>query len=125
MRLGETDRVAAEAKFNLPPPSEASVSAVRSQQFEFKFDELPPGEYDLRFEFERSDGTAGRTKTPPIIVVEESSRERDLLWVDLRWLVRTTDKTAAVSAPRATPRVEDKKRSGSRRKGSRIIARKP
>ncbi|MDH3745018.1 MAG: tetratricopeptide repeat protein [Acidobacteriota bacterium] len=123
MLLGETDRVAAEARFDLAPPRVTSDGTVRSQPFEFKFGELASGEYNLHFEFERPDGDPSRVTTQPIIVAEESTRERDLLWVDLRWLVRAQDKAAPIDVPLATTRARKEKPPSSRRNGSRIIAR--
>ena len=85
------------------PSAEAGIEAVALSggedltvvEVRFTPPELAPGEYSLTVELAEM---AGRSAAANVIVVEPENRGSELLWTDLRWLVRPADAASPAAA---------------------------
>ncbi len=118
-----SDAPVATAPAELTPaersPTEPDTAALAALVASFVLPEdVPPGEYALRFELGEAAATGRPSTATPVFVLGEQTLERELLWTDLRWLKNAAKapppSTRAAPAPATKPADEQAARRGKR-----------
>jgi len=112
----EVTRVDAELVGRHPLPGLGA--GLELIELSFEPPELTPASYPLRVAFQGG-GVELTSGELPVFVLDPSTRERALLWTDLRWLMAGGSKAPAQTAARERPDPEKVEKRRSRRRERR------